>query len=309
MDKPKVNNTNGTLFIPFVVILFYCLCIASPYAVLLPLCCLFGFTTKVYKFETKQGATVASIVMVLLACIPPALDFMDIKFPAVFNLISYDAATIAIMGVAISTTLYIGRVVRSRMKNATRVVHEKTVKAETDKLTGLPNRQSMSSFIIKQAEYAAPFSIIMMDIDNFKKVNDTYGHTEGDVILQCLANVIRESIRQMDKCFRYGGEEFCVVCPQSNAEQALTVAERIRESFNAQEHNYEGEDEPKHFSVSLGIAECRYGDFVAFTASGLESEDPEERVVALINKADTALYKAKHSGKNKVITYFPEVMD
>ncbi len=309
MEKTGKSNVDSSVLIPILLNVFFALCFSYPQALLLPLCCIFGFTTKVYKLSSDKRMNAAVIGETALMAVQMVFSHLSHGRVLIELPVDETAASIVILGASVGTTLYIGWVVRNRIKVAKRVVEEKNVKAETDKLTGLPNRQSMDAFIIRQASFAMTFSIIMMDIDNFKKVNDTYGHTEGDAILQDLAASIKASIRQSDKCFRYGGEEFCVVCPQSTAEQARAVAERIRTTFNSHEHTYDTEPEPKRFSVSLGIAECRYGEFVATDANGLESANDEDKVVALISKADTALYKAKHTGKNKAVIFYPDMLE
>ncbi len=299
---PKVKQN---IIILVILNIAYLAFASAQYAVLIPFACLFGLVSRVFQMPTKRQTAIAAVMEGVLLLVPFVLGILDTPVPA-YVLAYKTQASLWFLVVSLLIALQVGRITRGRLTNAQKIVKEKTVKAETDKLTGLPNRQSMNSFIIKQASFAMPFSVIMMDIDNFKKVNDTYGHTEGDAILKDLADTIKQSIRQGDKCFRYGGEEFCVVCPQTTSENAKAVAERIRATFNSHEHHYEGENEPRKFSVSLGLAECKYGEFVAYDAEGQEIENDEDKVVALINKADSALYKAKHTGKNKVVVFFPE---
>lgn len=132
--------------------------------------------------------------------------------------------------------------------------------------------------------YGTPLSLIMMDIDFFKKVNDTYGHQRGDVVIQQIAHLIRDGIRDIDIAARYGGEEFTIILPETGIEAAQTVAERLRESiadFPFATHD----DTSLHITASFGISTVR-----KTTASSEE----------LIEEADRALYQSKRNGRNQV---------
>ncbi|SFH33977.1 diguanylate cyclase (GGDEF) domain-containing protein [Desulfotomaculum arcticum] len=150
-----------------------------------------------------------------------------------------------------------------------------------DELTGVANRRRLEAYLTETADKSIPLSIIMMDIDYFKKVNDTYGHGVGDEVLRHFARVVQKAIRPDDFLARYGGEEFIVVC-KASIEQAAQVAERIRKSIEkSQAKTAAGEIK---ITASLGIAEFREGD-----TPGIVKE-----------RADQALYKAKNGGRNKV---------
>lgn len=171
--------------------------------------------------------------------------------------------------------------------------------ASKDALTGLNNRKGLDAFIAEQAGRIDTFSVIMMDIDNFKQVNDTYGHVEGDAVLRDLSLVIQCHVRAKDRAFRYGGEEFAVICPGTDMKGAGQLAERIREAFSGKRYEYEGFSDPelkeRRYTVSLGVAESRPGDFRS-------AKD-------LIGKCDSALYEAKHTGKNRVCYWEGEAPD
>ncbi len=148
-----------------------------------------------------------------------------------------------------------------------------------DPLTGLANRRLMGMVFEKAfmtaKRYKSPLSVIMLDIDHFKKYNDTYGHTKGDKLLVTLANIILKELRQIDLVVRYGGEEFLLILPETGVERAQDVAERIRRTVEAK----------TEVSVSLGISSyCE------------EIKKKEE----LIDKADEAMYRAKQKGRNQV---------
>jgi len=137
------------------------------------------------------------------------------------------------------------------------------------------------------SRYKRNMSLIIMDIDNFKKINDTYGHLTGDLILKRLAATLQETVRKIDVPARYGGEEFVVILPETDKKDACIIAERIRKNISQIEVKV-NETEILSPTVSIGIAQ--------YTTDGQEAKD-------LINAADTALYYSKHNGKNMVSTY------
>jgi diguanylate cyclase (GGDEF)-like protein len=157
----------------------------------------------------------------------------------------------------------------------------------TDQLTGLFNRRHFDDVFAQEiqraARYAHPFSVMMMDIDHFKNVNDTYGHQAGDFILKGVANILCSQLRETDILARYGGEEFVVVLPETGESVALSIAERIRGAL--EEHKFCCGDNELHVTISIGVV----------TASG--EQDDEE----VLHAADDALYKAKEEGRNRVV--------
>ncbi len=159
-----------------------------------------------------------------------------------------------------------------------------------DGLTGVFNRRYWEEkFALEHKRISrnqVPASVIMLDIDHFKAVNDNHGHPAGDHIIKTLAKVIKSSIRETDLAGRYGGEEFVILLPDTNAENARVVAERIRMECEALRPTYEETVIP--FTVSLGIAQC--------------ANEYKEHMVWL-EKADQALYRAKEGGRNQTCTY------
>lgn len=156
--------------------------------------------------------------------------------------------------------------------------------SKTDVLTGLANRRRFMSYLekmISQAHrHSDPLSLTMIDLDKFKEVNDTYGHSAGDDVLSALGELLSEETRKEDLAGRIGGEEFAVILTQTDIEKADKYAERIRRKI----HELEVDGVPEKISASLGISSLRTGD------------DPE----SLLKRADSALYEAKESGRNKV---------
>jgi len=159
--------------------------------------------------------------------------------------------------------------------------------ADTDPLTKLANRRSFfsaaSSSIAQMKRQNEHFSIIIMDIDHFKRINDTYGHQAGDVVLQQLAMVLSTALREGDILARIGGEEFVVASPYTNRLAAIVLSERLRKAIEASEFVYENNRIP--VTISLGIA------------SMTKSDDDVDKLLAV---ADSRLYLAKQKGRNRI---------
>lgn len=181
---------------------------------------------------------------------------------------------------------------RARVRSALRtqrLMQLLAERAEVDGLTGLANRAAFnrrwSQEVNESQRYGRPLSLAVMDIDFFKKINDTYGHPAGDEVIQGFAKVITSFTRDCDIACRYGGEEFCVIMPETAPEASRIVGERIREAMGATswprhpEHNV---------TVSVGIAGINAG------TAGLTPE-------GWLDRADKALYTAKHGGRNRVV--------
>jgi len=156
------------------------------------------------------------------------------------------------------------------------------ISSTTDRLTGIPNRAQLDKQLDRVLGKISPLSVIMMDIDHFKKVNDTYGHDAGDVVLKQFAVIVKKTIRPVDFLARYGGEEFTVIC-NAELERTVEVAERVRQSV-ADTPVKISELQEISITASLGVAEYRSGD---------TSE-------TVIKRADNALYQAKQNGRNRV---------
>src|SRR5829696_3067002 len=164
--------------------------------------------------------------------------------------------------------------------------------AVTDELTGLFNHRRFQEVMTQEVErarrYDQEMGLIMLDIDNFKRVNDTYGHLQGDMVLREVARVLRQSSREIDEPARYGGEEMAVALPQTDLEGAYRFAERVRRRIEALELPLLDGDGMLHVTASFGAAS------LAAAATG-DGKD------ALVAAADAALYRAKRSGKNRTV--------
>ena len=159
----------------------------------------------------------------------------------------------------------------------------------TDALTGLANRRLLVSRLDEEVRRArrtkVPLAVVMIDIDHFKEVNDTFGHAMGDVVLRNIGTMLNASLRATDLAARYGGEELTLVLPYTDGPSALQVAESLRQKIAALDHVLGGTTLRK--TVSMGVA-ARGGQ--------AESPDAEE----LLRRADEALYRAKQGGRNRV---------
>lgn len=179
------------------------------------------------------------------------------------------------------------------LNDAVHTLHEELnrakVQLQEDALTGVFNRGSLDTHLealfTKLRIAPLRFAIVMVDLDHFKKVNDTYGHLGGDRVLQAAAKTMQKvALRRTDFIGRYGGEEFCVVLGDTDAAGATMIAERLRAAIAATDVSVG--PQPVRFTASLGVAEVRFGD----TAE------------TLIERADKCLYKAKEGGRNRVVT-------
>lgn len=178
---------------------------------------------------------------------------------------------------------------RNRIENDLREsegrYHELSI---TDSLTTLYNSRhfynQLATEINRSVRYNRSISLMMLDVDDFKKYNDSFGHLEGDSVLIRLAKVIRSGLRHLDQACRYGGEEFVVILPETTGEQGYLIAERIREGFR-QEIFAPALGKDIHVTVSIGVAQLK----------------PQEDMMDFIDRADKNMYAAKAAGKDKVI--------
>jgi len=153
----------------------------------------------------------------------------------------------------------------------------------TDRLTGLANRRKLEAAIqtelLRARRYGKPFSVIMLDVDRFKVINDTHGHQQGDDVLMQLAALLRRNARETDVVGRWGGEEFLIICPETNLHLVAALAERYRHELEQHDFGPVGK-----VTSSFGVATMHEGDDLA----------------TLVRRADEALYRAKQSGRNRV---------
>ncbi len=183
-----------------------------------------------------------------------------------------------------------------RLKKQSALIKDLKDQIRLDPLTGVLNRRAMEPDLKKEMErakrYRFPLSVIMCDIDHFKKINDTYGHKIGDRVLQKLAFNLKGSIRTSDNIYRYGGEEFLVLLPHTGCHEAAELAERLRQMVESYKFI-----SPKHnlnlsVTMSFGVTEMR---------------EKDESPCVLVARSDAALYRAKLAGRNRVETIYDRV--
>jgi two-component system cell cycle response regulator len=169
--------------------------------------------------------------------------------------------------------------------------------SQTDALTGLDNRRHIETRIEEMFEHAKrlnePFSCVMVDLDRFKSVNDTYGHQAGDAVLKQLARILKQEVREIDHAARYGGEEFMLLLAGTVLDAGVTFAERVRKAIEA--HTFTFEDMSIHRTASFGVAAW-----------------PHPRITTcdgLVKAADESLYVAKETGRNRVVRFDSDVFN
>ena len=183
------------------------------------------------------------------------------------------------------------------LRNALRYT-EAIAAAFRDPLTGAGNRVALDKTLEREVELAKrhnqPLSVLMLDIDHFKTVNDEFGHAMGDQVLKKVVNAVTASIRQTDMCYRYGGEEFLIMLSNADTVGAHRIAERIREAIEGLQFIKNGEDSVCDLNITASIGSATlYG---------------QDTPATLCERADTVLYKAKRQGRNRVITDREEAM-
>jgi len=188
--------------------------------------------------------------------------------------------------------LRLKRVLRERAlaQERDRIVSKLQTLAITDGLTHLYNSRhfynQLEVEVGRCVRYNHKLSLMLMDIDHFKHYNDTYGHLEGDKVLVRFGQVIKSCLRQMDSAYRYGGEEFTVILPETSAEEASTVAYRIKDAIAAQQFYPESKESPVGLTISIGVTQ-----YV-----------PTEEHPDFVQRADQAMYASKQNGRNRVST-------
>lgn len=188
------------------------------------------------------------------------------------------------------TECYLGSVIVSISNNTEKqlLIEELQRTSITDQLTGVYNRnymmRQMPASIAAAERYGRPLSVVAVDIDHFKSINDSYGHLYGDQVLKGFAKIMSDGIRKEDYVFRYGGEEFIIVLPETDSEQAFNTAERLRRDLS------ETDFKKGQVTASFGV--------FTYVPKDLEKDMSIEK---LIGGADRNLYQAKKSGRNKVV--------
>ena len=173
--------------------------------------------------------------------------------------------------------------VNEKTQELEKLLQQTMVLAITDKLTGLYNRleidKRLDEAIAGFKRYGTAFSVLIVDVDNFKRVNDVFGHQKGDWCLQKTAEILKERMRKTDVLGRWGGEEFIVICPNTHLAESVLLGESIRKAIEEESFDIEG-----NYTVSIGIS----------------SVQKDDEANCIIKRADENLYLAKSKGRNRV---------
>jgi len=174
---------------------------------------------------------------------------------------------------------------QEQMREQARQIEFSAAEARTDALTGLANRRAFDQEMARRynefQRYGKSLSLVMIDVDHFKRFNDSYGHQAGDRVLCGLAQTLRQEARKLDLPARFGGEEFAMILPETSVNEAVQLAERIRKAVETRCFHFEGTD--LHVTISVGVAQLGEG----------------EEITALIQRSDAALYASKEGGRNR----------
>jgi len=188
-----------------------------------------------------------------------------------------------VLTLGVISSLYVSVFAMRRWIEAARHLKQ----ANADNLTGLFNRHKgwevLEYEMARAKRYQRPLSIILLDVDSFKNINDTHGHLTGDHILKAVANIARETVRTVDNLIRWGGEEFVVLMPDTNLEEAMQVAERLREAIA---------------KVPIKVPNAELNITASFGVAVKDENTPD--IETLLARADQAMYIAKYLGRNRV---------
>ena len=191
--------------------------------------------------------------------------------------------------------LRLRRVLKERQLGTerTRMMEKLQKLAITDGLTKLYNSRSFYTQLELEVDrfnrYKHPLALLLLDIDNFKEYNDSYGHLEGDKVLVRFSQIIKSCLRANDSAYRYGGEEFTVILPETTGDEAKTVAQRIRASLEAEKYK-PVPGKVARITISIGVTQCY----------------PKEELSTFIRRADKAMYLSKENGRNRVSVLLAE---
>ena len=253
-------------------------------------------TAIVLFFSTNAINNIAKVIISIL-CMAEYL-LMDIIFGDATPLVETSNLFVKTMrhmnifvafGAIIVTTIIYHSSVEKYARNLKELNRKNEYIANFDQLTGLPNRRllykKLDEFMVQANEQYSDFVVGVMDIDDFKNINDEHGHVCGDEVLKNSAKIIKESLRKHDIVGRWGGEEFLIILPDSNMDEARPVMDRIRSELESM------------------IVECIDSDHLSITVTiGCAEYKPGDNIVQLIHEADVLLYQGKSSGKNVVVT-------
>lgn len=253
-----------------------------------------GMTFGAFRLDFRRLVTLAAAafgayLMLLIAIRLGAPERVDLSAEAIVGV-----AYAAVLSLTAYTSSYIGnlkRSLRERNKALGAAMKELRIVATHDALTGLRNRGAMVEQLDaevarsdRRIESERPLTICLLDVDHFKRINDSFGHQAGDAALKHVAEILKDSLRRGDFVGRFGGEEFLLLLPATTRDGALLIANRLRNSIATS--SIAGLPVDRRISVSLGVA----------------VHEPGETATQVLRRADAALYRAKRAGRNRVVS-------
>lgn len=240
------------------------------------------FVVLAYTLAKRQKYLVISTSVMILICYSAACLLFTDGSSTLYN---YILSRLTIRMTIMCAAVYVLYNIKTEM-NYIGMLNEKAYEmALIDPLTKVYNRNMLDTLMEYRKTNPYSISFAMIDIDDFKSINDTFGHQKGDTILNCLGDLIKRNIRADDICIRYGGEEFLLAFQNTDDETAAKILNRIRTAFA--EHTFYCDERQLKCTISAGLA---FGEEV------LDSH-------LIIDHADTALYQAKRNGKNNIVVY------
>lgn len=249
-----------------------------------------GQVFGIFALTPRQARQMAAISVLCLGLTMATMVVMDpVRYPASEEIVRFllVALTLPTIGWLSGTLSRIRSKLRDQKAQLERALAQNKLLATQDELTGLSNRRHMTALMVaergRQQRYRGPISMVLMDIDHFKRINDVCGHQAGDQVLQIFADVISHGLRSGDALARWGGEEFLLMLPNTSAEDALACVERMRGQLAARSFEHIAPKLSVTFSAGIGVCAV------------------EDRTEAIIERADRAMYRAKTAGRNRTV--------
>jgi diguanylate cyclase (GGDEF)-like protein len=220
------------------------------------------------------------VVRAIAGVVAPEVAARPLHEPNAFN----GVVVLAFMMVALMVNLVLALMVVGRLVSRLQQLSER------DALTGLLNRRALAPLLQREVgrlrRYGETYSLLMIDIDHFKSINDSHGHAAGDAALVKLADLLRDAAREVDHIARLGGEEFCILLPHSDLDGAMHLAGRVHSAVRGADWR----EFDRSVTVSVGVA---------------VAQTPDESPQAVLARADHALYRAKNAGRDRVVLADP----
>lgn len=267
-----------------------CYVVAGPFRGAILMTVMIGQVFGIFALTPRQARRMAMLGVSALGITMAAGAWLDpLRFPPRVELLNFLLVVLMlpIIGWLTGTLSAIRNKLRQQKIQLENALQQNRLLATQDELTGLSNRRHMTTLLVaergRQQRNRAPISMVLMDIDHFKRINDSCGHQAGDQVLQIFADVITHGLRAGDALARWGGEEFLLMLPNTTAEDALICVERMRGQLAARSFEHIAPKLTVTFSAGIGV--CTVDD----------------RTDAIIERADRAMYRAKTAGRNRTV--------